>query len=35
MDFIYIVGIVVFTGLCLALAAGCEKLRNRAPGGRP
>jgi Potassium-transporting ATPase A subunit len=35
MDFVYIVGIVVFCGLCLALAAGCEKLRSRAPGGRP
>jgi hypothetical protein len=35
MDFIYIVGIVVFCMLCLALAAGCEKLRSRVPGGRP
>lgn len=35
MDFVYIAGIAAFTGLCLAFAAGCEKLRSRAPGGRP
>jgi hypothetical protein len=35
MDFTYIAGIVVFCVLCLALTAGCEKLRSRAPGGRP
>ncbi|WP_440130259.1 potassium ABC transporter ATPase [Trinickia symbiotica] len=35
MDFVYMVGIAVFLGLTIALAAGCEKLRSRAPGGRP
>jgi hypothetical protein len=35
MDFVYIVGIVVFCALFLAMAAGCEKLKSRAPGGRP
>ncbi|EEA03339.1 hypothetical protein BH160DRAFT_1365 [Burkholderia sp. H160] len=35
MDVIYIAGIVVFCGLCLGLANGCEKLHRRAPGGRP
>jgi hypothetical protein len=34
MDLLYIAGIAVFFGLCLALTIGCEKLR-RAPGGRP
>ena len=35
MDFIYLVGIAIFLGLCVALTAGCDKLRNRGPGGRP
>jgi hypothetical protein len=35
MDVIYIAGIVIFCGLCLALANGCEKLRRRVSGGRP
>ena len=35
MDVIYLVGIAVFLGLCMALTAGCEKLRGRGPGGRP
>lgn len=35
MDFMYLVGIAIFLGLCVALAAGCDKLRNRGPGGRP
>ncbi|SAL55825.1 hypothetical protein AWB66_03045 [Caballeronia telluris] len=34
MDLLYIAGMAVFVGLCVALVAGCEKLR-RAPGGRP
>lgn len=34
MDFVYLAGIAVFCGACLALAAGCEKLRGRQPGGR-
>ncbi len=34
MDFIYLVGIATFLGLCTALIAGCERLRNRGPGGR-
>jgi hypothetical protein len=34
MDLLYIAGIALFWGLCVALAVGCEKLR-RAPGGRP
>jgi len=35
MDLIYLAGIVAFGALCVALAAGCEKLGSRAPGGRP
>ncbi len=35
MDFMYLVGIAVFLGLCVALTAGCDKLRNRKTGGRP
>jgi hypothetical protein len=35
MDFIYLVGIAVFFGSCVALTAGCDKLRGRAHGGRP
>lgn len=34
MDFIYLVGIAIFLGLCMALTTGCERLRNRKPGGR-
>ncbi|SAL42664.1 hypothetical protein AWB65_03252 [Caballeronia humi] len=34
MDLLYVAGIAVFFGLCVALTAGCAKLR-RAPGGRP
>lgn len=33
MDLIYIAGIVLLMGLCVALTAGCDKLR-RTPGGR-
>ncbi|MCG1042921.1 potassium ABC transporter ATPase [Mycetohabitans sp. B8] len=33
MDLVYLAGIVLFLGLCMALAAGCDKLR-RTPGGR-
>lgn len=35
MDLIYLVGVAACWGLCVALAAGCDKLRSRAPGGRP
>ena len=35
MDFMYLVGIAVFLGLCVALTAGCDKLRKRGTGGRP
>lgn len=35
MDFMYLVGIALFLGLCVALTAGCEKLRKRGAGGRP
>jgi hypothetical protein len=35
MDLLYIVGIAAFWALCAALVMGCDKLRNRAPGGRP
>jgi hypothetical protein len=35
MDFMYLVGIAAFLGLCAALTAGCDKLRNRKTGGRP
>lgn len=35
MDFMYLAGIAIFLGLCLALIAGCDKLGNRGPGGRP
>jgi hypothetical protein len=35
MDLLYFLGIVAFWALCVALTAGCDKLRNRAPGGRP
>lgn len=34
MDFVYIAGIAGFCALCVALSAGCEKLRTRVPGGR-
>lgn len=33
MDLVYLAGIVLFLGLCMALTAGCDKLR-RTPGGR-
>lgn len=35
MDIVYIVSAAAFCGLFVGLAAGCEKLRGRAPGGRP
>ncbi|CAL8480059.1 MULTISPECIES: potassium ABC transporter ATPase [Caballeronia] len=35
MDFIYLAGIVLFWGLCVALTRGCERLSRRATGGRP
>lgn len=35
MDFMYLVGIAIFLGLCVALTAGCDKLRKRVTGGRP
>jgi len=35
MDLIYIAGIAVFLAITVGLTAGCEKLGNRAPGGRP
>lgn len=35
MDLIYIAGIALFLAITVGLAAGCERLGNRAPGGRP
>jgi hypothetical protein len=35
MDLYYLAGIVLFAGLCVAFAGGCEQLRQRPPGGRP
>ncbi|MDR5779023.1 potassium ABC transporter ATPase [Caballeronia sp. LZ065] len=35
MDLFYLAGIVLFLGLCMALASGCEQLRRHPPGGRP
>jgi hypothetical protein len=35
MDFMYLVGIAVFLGLCVTLTAACDALRNRKTGGRP
>jgi hypothetical protein len=35
MDLIYIAGIALFLAVTVGLAAGCEKLGNRTPGGRP
>ena len=35
MDMLYFLGIVAFWALCVALTAGCDKLRNRPTGGRP
>ena len=35
MDFMYLVVIAIFFGLCVALTAGCDKLRKRGAGGRP
>ncbi len=35
MDLIYIAGIALFLALTVGLAIGCEKLGNRATGGRP
>lgn len=32
MDLLYLAGIVLFWGLCVALTSGCEHLRRRAPG---
>ena len=34
MDFIYLAGIALFWGLCVALTRGCERLRRRVSGGR-
>jgi hypothetical protein len=34
MDLIYVAGIVLFAGLCMALTGGCERLRRRVTGGR-
>jgi hypothetical protein len=34
MDLLYLAGIVLFWGLCVALTGGCERLRRRVPGGR-
>ncbi|SAK42615.1 hypothetical protein AWB76_00434 [Caballeronia temeraria] len=34
MDLLYLAGIVLFWGLCVALTKGCEILRRRVPGGR-
>jgi hypothetical protein len=34
MDLVYLAGIVLFLGLCVALASGCERLRRRVTGGR-
>lgn len=34
MDLVYLGGIVVFYGLCVWLAAGCDRLRVRPPGSR-
>ena len=34
MDLVYLAGIVLFWGLCVALAFGCERLHRRVPGGR-
>jgi hypothetical protein len=34
MDLIYLVGIIAFWGLCVALVSGCEKLARRSTGGR-
>jgi hypothetical protein len=35
MDLLYFLGIAGFWALCVALTAGCDRLRNRASGGRP
>jgi hypothetical protein len=35
MDLAYLAGIVLFWGICVALAHGCERLRRRPAGGRP
>jgi len=35
MDLIYVIGVVAFLGLSLALVIGCENLHRNAPGGRP
>jgi hypothetical protein len=34
MDLLYLAGIVLFWGLCVALTRGCEQLRRRVAGGR-
>ncbi|MFM0624770.1 potassium ABC transporter ATPase [Paraburkholderia xenovorans] len=34
MDLLYVIAIVIFSGLVAAFVVGCDKLR-RAPGGRP
>jgi hypothetical protein len=34
MDLIYLAGIVLFWGLCVALTSGCERMRRRVTGGR-
>lgn len=35
MDFMYLAGIVLFWGFCVALTSGCERLGRRATGVRP
>lgn len=34
MDLVYLGGIMVFYGLCVWLAAGCDRLQARPPGSR-
>jgi hypothetical protein len=34
MDLIYLVGVVAFWGLCVALVRGCDRLARRSSGGR-
>jgi hypothetical protein len=34
MDLLYLIEIIVFSGIVAAFVIGCDKLR-RAPGGRP
>ncbi|WP_244813808.1 potassium ABC transporter ATPase [Caballeronia sp. Lep1P3] len=34
MDLLYLAGIAAFTGVCVALTQGCERLRRRSSGAR-